>query len=69
MATPNVQNLQEKNEAFVRDFQDGHLPLPPAKKYLVVVRHVLPERCRTAVEKRDVCLARLDYPTLPHQWS
>ncbi|KAJ4422258.1 hypothetical protein N0V82_003119 [Gnomoniopsis sp. IMI 355080] len=36
MATPTVQNLKEKNEAYASNFKHGDLPLPPAKKYLVV---------------------------------
>lgn len=35
MATPNQQNLVEKNEEYVKNFTHGHLELPPAKKYLV----------------------------------
>lgn len=38
MATPTVQNLKEKNEAYASDFKHGELVLPPAKKYLVLVR-------------------------------
>lgn len=38
MATPNTQNLQEKNVAFAADFKHGDKPLPPAKRYLVLVR-------------------------------
>lgn len=36
MATPNVQNLKEQNAAYADTFTQGHLALPPAKKYLVV---------------------------------
>lgn len=35
MATPNVQNLKERNAAYADAFTQGHLALPPAKKYLV----------------------------------
>lgn len=35
MATPNVQNLKEQNAAYADTFTQGHLALPPAKKYLV----------------------------------
>ena len=35
MATPNVQNLKEQNAAYASGFTQGHLALPPAKKYLV----------------------------------
>lgn len=37
MATPITQNLKEKNEAYASNFTHGDLPLPPAKKYLIVV--------------------------------
>ncbi|TLD25257.1 hypothetical protein PspLS_05608 [Pyricularia sp. CBS 133598] len=36
MATPHQQNLVEKNEEYVKNFTQGHLELPPAKKYLVL---------------------------------
>lgn len=36
MSTPNVQNLEDKNAAYAARFTQGHLELPPAKKYLVV---------------------------------
>lgn len=36
MATPNVLNLKEQNAAYADTFTQGHLALPPAKKYLVV---------------------------------
>lgn len=36
MSTPNVQNLKEQNAAYADTFTQGHLALPPAKKYLVV---------------------------------
>ncbi|CAN8100837.1 unnamed protein product [Discula destructiva] len=36
MATPTIQNLQQKNEAYASTFKHGDLPLPPAKSYLVV---------------------------------
>ncbi|EJT71199.1 hypothetical protein GGTG_10459 [Gaeumannomyces tritici R3-111a-1] len=36
MATPIQQNLVEKNEAYAKDFTQGDLALPPAKKYLIV---------------------------------
>lgn len=39
MATSNIQNLKEKNDAYATNFKHGDLPLPPAKKYLVVVCH------------------------------
>lgn len=35
MSTPNVQNLKERNAAYAESFTQGHLELPPAKKYLV----------------------------------
>lgn len=35
MSTPNVQNLKEQNAAYADRFTQGHLALPPAKKYLV----------------------------------
>ncbi|KAI3392349.1 hypothetical protein diail_5863 [Diaporthe ilicicola] len=35
MATPNVQNLKKQNAAYAGSFTQGHLALPPAKKYLV----------------------------------
>ncbi|TLS25220.1 hypothetical protein PpBr36_07565 [Pyricularia pennisetigena] len=34
MATPNQQNLAEKNDEYAKNFTQGHLELPPAKKYL-----------------------------------
>ncbi|KUI55778.1 hypothetical protein VP1G_03136 [Cytospora mali] len=36
MATPNVENLKEKNAAYASNFNHGHLALPPAKHYLIV---------------------------------
>ncbi|KAL8366558.1 hypothetical protein RB595_010424 [Gaeumannomyces hyphopodioides] len=36
MATPVQQNLVEKNEAYAKNFTQGDLALPPAKKYLIV---------------------------------
>lgn len=38
MATPIYQGLQTKNAAYAANFQHGDKPLPPAKKYLVLVR-------------------------------
>lgn len=35
MATPNVRNLKEQNAVYAGRFTQGHLALPPAKKYLV----------------------------------
>lgn len=35
MATPNVQNLKEKNATYASGFNHGHLELPPAKRYLI----------------------------------
>lgn len=37
MATPITEGLQIKNAAYAANFQDGDKPLPPAKKYLVLV--------------------------------
>ncbi|KXT06459.1 hypothetical protein AC578_6089 [Pseudocercospora eumusae] len=34
--TANVENLKQKNEQYAAAFTQGHLALPPAKKYLVV---------------------------------
>ncbi|KAL2065982.1 hypothetical protein VTL71DRAFT_2053 [Oculimacula yallundae] len=34
--TPNQQNLEAKNATYVSSFTEGHLALPPAKKYAVV---------------------------------
>ncbi|TGJ85422.1 hypothetical protein E0Z10_g3356 [Xylaria hypoxylon] len=36
MASEIQKNLVEKNAEYVRTFDQGHLALPPAKKYLVV---------------------------------
>ncbi|EKG18316.1 Carbonic anhydrase [Macrophomina phaseolina MS6] len=36
MATPNQQNLVEKNKQYAASFDKGHLPLPPGKKYAVL---------------------------------
>ncbi|MCJ1390492.1 hypothetical protein MMC18_003352 [Xylographa bjoerkii] len=36
MATPVQQNLTSKNEKYASNFSEGHLALPPAKKYAVV---------------------------------
>jgi hypothetical protein len=35
MATPAIKNLEEKNAEYASKFTQGHLPLPPGKKYLV----------------------------------
>jgi len=36
MATPVQENLVKKNEAYAASFAEGHLALPPAKKYAVL---------------------------------
>jgi len=36
MATPIQENLVSKNKAYASSFTEGHLALPPAKKYAVV---------------------------------
>lgn len=36
MATPNIQNFKQKNDAYASNFKHGDLPLPPVKKYLVL---------------------------------
>ncbi|MCJ1486226.1 hypothetical protein MMC06_006403 [Schaereria dolodes] len=36
MSTPVQQNLVSKNEEYASNFAEGHLALPPAKKYIVV---------------------------------
>ncbi|KAK3713173.1 hypothetical protein LTR37_008606 [Vermiconidia calcicola] len=36
MATDNQQNLISKNKEYASTFNQGHLALPPAKKYVVV---------------------------------
>jgi hypothetical protein len=33
--TPNQENLVAKNAAYAEQFTQGHLALPPAKKYAV----------------------------------
>ena len=35
MSTETQKNLQERNAQYVAGFNQGHLALPPAKKYLV----------------------------------
>lgn len=35
MATPIQQNLHDQNTQYANTFDQGHLALPPAKKYLV----------------------------------
>lgn len=35
MATPIQQNLKSSNESYASSFTQGHLALPPAKKYVV----------------------------------
>jgi hypothetical protein len=35
MATPIQENLVSKNKAYASSFTEGHLALPPAKKYAV----------------------------------
>jgi hypothetical protein len=35
MATPIQENLVAKNKAYASSFTEGHLALPPAKKYAV----------------------------------
>jgi carbonic anhydrase len=35
MATPIQENLIAKNKAYASSFTEGHLALPPAKKYAV----------------------------------
>jgi hypothetical protein len=35
MATPIQENLVSKNKAYASSFAEGHLALPPAKKYAV----------------------------------
>ena len=41
MATHIQANLQKKNAEYVSNFKDGHLALPPAKKYAVGKSHVV----------------------------
>ncbi|PGG95773.1 carbonic anhydrase [Blastomyces parvus] len=36
MATPIQQNLHDQNAQYAESFNQGHLALPPAKKYLVL---------------------------------
>lgn len=36
MATQIQANLQKKNAEYASNFKEGHLALPPAKKYAVV---------------------------------
>ncbi|KAG6997557.1 carbonate dehydratase [Physcia stellaris] len=36
MPTPIQENLVDRNQEYAADFKDGHLDLPPAKKYAVV---------------------------------
>ncbi|OJD09987.1 hypothetical protein ACJ73_09986 [Blastomyces percursus] len=36
MATPAQQNLHDQNAQYAESFNQGHLALPPAKKYLVL---------------------------------
>lgn len=47
MATSATQNLEEKNEAYASTFKHGDLALPPAKKYLVLVRPSNPSALST----------------------
>lgn len=35
MATPIQENLIHRNQEYAANFKDGHLDLPPAKKYAV----------------------------------
>lgn len=39
MATQTQANLQKKNAEYASSFKDGHLALPPAKKYAVGKSH------------------------------
>lgn len=41
MATQIQANLQKKNAEYASNFKEGHLALPPAKKYAVGESHVL----------------------------
>lgn len=41
MATPIQANLQKKNAEYALKFMQGHLALPPAKKYAVGESHVV----------------------------
>lgn len=38
MSTLITKAIQTKNAAYAANFKDGNKPLPPAKKYLVLVR-------------------------------
>ena len=41
MATPIQANLQKKNAEYSSSFTEGHLALPPAKKYAVGKSHMV----------------------------
>lgn len=41
MATQIQANLKKKNAEYASNFQEGHLALPPAKKYAVGESHML----------------------------
>ena len=41
MASHNQLNLQKRNAEYVSNFDQGHLALPPAKKYAVGKYHVV----------------------------
>eukprot|EP00879_Flechtneria_rotunda_P028045 GHRR01030122.1.p1 GENE.GHRR01030122.1~~GHRR01030122.1.p1 ORF type:complete len:171 (+),score=52.39 GHRR01030122.1:251-763(+) len=36
MATPNIKDFLASNDAFAAEFDKGHLPIPPARKALVL---------------------------------
>jgi carbonic anhydrase len=59
MATPIQENLVSKNKAYASSFTEGHLALPPAKKYAVGTSPLLV--CSNPLTPSVTCMdARID---------